>query len=165
MNANEIFPKANVRLNRIQKVSGILKTIFFIVTIICIIGGVGLCFAFLNFHGGQKIKFGLDAGFEFTCAIWSSFCYKLFDLYSKGELFTARIVHAIQRVGYAYFLMALVGFISRIVSVHLAKTSSEWQWSSLTGLLTSLFPGLLILFIAWIMDEGRKIQEEQELTV
>jgi hypothetical protein len=25
--------------------------------------------------------------------------------------------------------------------------------------------GLMIIFIAWIMDEGRKIQEEQELTV
>ncbi|MEI9863261.1 MAG: DUF2975 domain-containing protein [Limisphaerales bacterium] len=25
--------------------------------------------------------------------------------------------------------------------------------------------GLLIILIAWIMDEGRKIQEEQELTV
>jgi hypothetical protein len=25
--------------------------------------------------------------------------------------------------------------------------------------------GLLILLISWIMDEGRKIQEEQELTV
>jgi hypothetical protein len=160
MNANEISSKANVRLNRIQKISRLFKTIFFVVTILCIIGGVGLCIAFLTFHGSQRIKFGLDAGFEFACAICSSFCCKLFDLYSKGELFTARIVHSIQRVGYAYFLMMLVGFIS-----HLIKASSEWQWSTLMGLLASLFPGLLILFIAWIMDEGRKIQEEQELTV
>jgi Protein of unknown function (DUF2975) len=169
MNANEISPKANVRLNRIQKVGGILKTIFFIVTILCIVGGVGLCFAFFNFHGVKKIEFALDAGFEFTCAICSSFCCKIFDLYSRGELFSVKIVHAIQRVGYAYFLMAFVGFISRIVSVHFglqaSKINSEWQWSSLLSLLTSLFPGLLILFIAWIMDEGRKIQEEQELTV
>jgi hypothetical protein len=28
-----------------------------------------------------------------------------------------------------------------------------------------LAAGLLIVLIAWIMDEGRKIQEEQELTV
>ncbi|MGH7950868.1 MAG: DUF2975 domain-containing protein [Limisphaerales bacterium] len=110
----------------------------------------------------------MDAGFEFTCALESSFCYKLFDLYSKGELFTAKIVHNIRRVSYGYFLMALAGFISRIVSIHFPTTElqvakimcSEWQW-----LFTSLFPGFLILFIAWIMDEGRKIQEEQELTV
>jgi hypothetical protein len=28
-----------------------------------------------------------------------------------------------------------------------------------------LFAGIVIVLIAWIMDEGRKIQEEQELTV
>jgi hypothetical protein len=30
---------------------------------------------------------------------------------------------------------------------------------------TRLAVGLLIVLISWIMDEGRKIQEEQELTV
>lgn len=30
---------------------------------------------------------------------------------------------------------------------------------------TPVFVGLLVIFIAWIMDEGRKIHEEQELTV
>jgi hypothetical protein len=30
---------------------------------------------------------------------------------------------------------------------------------------TPLFIGLLIIFVSWIMDEGRKLQEEQELTV
>jgi hypothetical protein len=30
---------------------------------------------------------------------------------------------------------------------------------------TPVFVGLLIIFVAWIMDEGRKIQEEQALTV
>jgi hypothetical protein len=36
----------------------------------------------------------------------------------------------------------------------------------LTGLpVFPLFGGFLIFLIAWIMDEGRKIQEEQELTV
>jgi hypothetical protein len=29
----------------------------------------------------------------------------------------------------------------------------------------SMDTDLLIIFVAWIMDEGRKIQEEQELTV
>jgi len=30
---------------------------------------------------------------------------------------------------------------------------------------TPIFGGLFIIFFAWIMDEGRKIQEEQTLTV
>lgn len=169
MIANEIAPNANVRLKRIQKVSRFLKVLFFVVTILCIVGGVGLCFAYSNFHGVQKIKFVLDVGFEFTCALLWSFCYKLFDLYSKGELFTAKIVHRIRGVSYAYFLMALVGFISRIVSVHSATIDLEAVKQILSGngvsFFISLIPGFLILFIAWVMDEGRKIQEEQELTV
>jgi len=31
--------------------------------------------------------------------------------------------------------------------------------------ITPLFVVLLVIFAAWIMDEGRKIQEEKELTV
>jgi hypothetical protein len=35
-----------------------------------------------------------------------------------------------------------------------------------TGIDFGLFlAGVVIVLIAWIMDEGRKIQEEQELTV
>ena len=30
---------------------------------------------------------------------------------------------------------------------------------------TPVLVGLMILFVAWIMDEGRKLQEEQALTV
>jgi hypothetical protein len=30
---------------------------------------------------------------------------------------------------------------------------------------TSLFIGFIVIFVSWIMDEGRKISEEQELTV
>jgi hypothetical protein len=33
------------------------------------------------------------------------------------------------------------------------------------GDFAKLAVGLLIILVAWIMDEGRKIQEEQELTV
>jgi hypothetical protein len=167
---SEIIP-TNFRLSRIQRVSNIFKIVFFVVTILCIIGGMGLLISAWFFPDVKGIKFILAAGFEFTCAVLFSVCYKLFDAYSRGELFTGKIVHCIRRVSYAYFLMALAGFVSRAVSVyHLhatagsptARAGFEWEWS---GLFTSLFPGFLILFIAWIMDEGRKIREEQELTV
>jgi len=68
--------------------------------------------------------------------------------------------------------MALANFVSRIFSVHSAtaglppaKINIEMIGLGLFTVLTTLIPGFLILFIAWIMDEGRKIQEEQELTV
>ena len=35
----------------------------------------------------------------------------------------------------------------------------------LSSLPNDLLKGLFVIFVAWIMDEGRKIQEEQELTV
>ena len=35
----------------------------------------------------------------------------------------------------------------------------------LVSLILPILFALLVIFMAWVMDEGRKIQEEQELTV
>jgi hypothetical protein len=47
----------------------------------------------------------------------------------------------------------------------LIQTILELLSSHGTLCLNEMFFGGLIVLIAWIMDEGRKIQEEQELTV
>jgi hypothetical protein len=175
MNANENPPKISPQMNRIQIVSRAFRAIFFAFFIISIIGIFSLIVSIFVI---KSSRFILDyqevagVGVEISVGIWAWYCYKLFDLCSRGNLFTSKVVGYIRKVGYSFFLMALVSFISRMVSVHSAasvlqitKINSDWQWMGLLGLLTSLFPGFLILFIAWIMDEGRKIQEEQELTV
>jgi hypothetical protein len=79
--------------------------------------------------------------------------FALFSLYARGILFSARNVLYIRFQGYYLIL-------NFIVDYQLQSALHDMALST-----TPLFVGLLIIFVAWIMDEGRKIQEEQELTV
>jgi len=78
---------------------------------------------------------------------------RLFWLYSKGILFTAKNVNCIRFLGY-YFI------IDWFVNYQMQSFLRDMDLST-----TPIFVGFFIIFFAWIMDEGRKIQEEQELTV
>ena len=88
MNASEITPKVNSRMNRIQKVSRCFRAVFFI--------------------------------FNLLLTITTLWC-------SAGLVFVL-----------------------------------FFQWHGIGEVLRF---SLLIILVAWIMDEGRKIQEERELTV
>ena len=88
MNASEITPKVNSRMNRIQKVSRCFRAVFFIFTLLLTI-----------------------------TTLWCS-------------------------AGLVFVLF--------------------FQWHGIGEVLRF---SLLIILVAWIMDEGRKIQEERELTV
>ena len=79
--------------------------------------------------------------------------FLLFGLYRRGILFSARNVLYIRFQGYYLILNFVVDYLMQGALHDMALDT------------TSLFTGFLIIFIAWIMDEGRKIQEEQELTV
>jgi hypothetical protein len=77
----------------------------------------------------------------------------LFHLYERGTFFATKNVNYIRFFG--YYLM-----ISWVIDDQMQSKFQDVALS--TG---QFFGGFLIIFIAWIMDEGRKIQEEQELTV
>lgn len=79
--------------------------------------------------------------------------FALFRLYGRGILFCARNVRYLRFLG--YWIM-----IDWLIDYQMQGYLKDMDLST-----TPVFVGLLILFIAWIMDEGRKIQEEQELTV
>jgi hypothetical protein len=78
---------------------------------------------------------------------------RLFWLYSKGVIFSEKNITCIRLQGYCLI-------ISNFIDLEMQNFIRDSSVS-----LTPLIYGLLIIFIAWIMDEGRKIQEEQELTV
>jgi hypothetical protein len=94
-----------------------------------------------------------------TATLVAWFCHKLFQQYARGNLFTAEAVRNLYQIG-RFYIFAIVEkyFLDRLWETQ--------HLQPLTGVpMFPLFAGALILFIAWIMDEGRKIQEEQELTV
>jgi len=92
------------------------------------------------------VKYGL----MLFCA-WVLF--RLFGLYGQGKYFTAANINYIRFLGY-YVV------IDWIVTVILDSLSHDTMI-----FFTQPMTGLLVIFVAWVMDEGRKIKEEQELTV
>jgi hypothetical protein len=92
----------------------------------------------------------VKAGLGLGCA---GVLYALFGLYRKGILFGAKNVHYIRFLG--YWLM-----IDWLIDYQMQGALHDMNLS-----VTPVFAGLMIILVAWIMDEGRKIREEQELTV
>lgn len=80
----------------------------------------------------------------------------LFRLYERSIFFSAKNVNYIRFLGCYLMIDWLAGYLTQ---------SSPHERGAVTVTFTELFIGFLVIFIAWVMDEGRKIQEEQELTV
>ena len=88
---------------------------------------------------------------------------RLVRLYGRGIYFSAKNVSFIKLFGgWLIVDWAMDFFIQRWEQN--AGFSGGWVTPSVVS-VTPVFVGLLIIYVAWIMDEGRKIQEEQELTV
>jgi hypothetical protein len=78
---------------------------------------------------------------------------RLFWLYGQGILFSAKNVNCIRFLGYCLI-------INWFINYQMQGLLQDMDLST-----TPIFVGLFIIFFAWVMDEGRKIQEEQELTI
>jgi len=115
-------------------------------------------------------------------AVW---CWKLINLfryYERGLIFDCKTIHCLKILG----ILCVAGWMLNCVS-HWCSNLERQQLRPPPNLAHSpitivhainfyglrffsfdfslLFAGIVIVLIAWIMDEGRKIQEEQELTV
>ena len=175
MNANEISLKVNSLLNRIQKISMFLRIIFFASAVT--FGFIGILGYGITLAGVQpKLSFFLNLS-SLGRAVECWFAYKLFSSYVRGDLFSPNAVRYIRWIGTISLLMG-IGNVFDALHRQLhngwfqSVNSSPWiieiilyLQMILFHLVHNLVTGFVILFIAWIMDEGRKIQEEQELTV
>jgi Protein of unknown function (DUF2975) len=175
MNTNEISLKVNSLLGQIQKISAFLRNIFF---------ASALAFGFIGILGYGLPIAGVKPSLPFYLNLSSLgraaecwFAYKLFSCYVRSDFFSANVIRYIRWIGVVN-LMIGIGTIFNAQYVHLHNgwfqitNSSPWIVEIviyldmiLFYLVRNLVPGFVILFIAWVMDEGRKIQEEQELTV
>ena len=105
-------------------------------------------------------------------AVWYGLFHirKLFSYYRSGTIFSFQHVRLFKKIARALMAWVLLSILyesaksvlfslgnppgQRVLSV--GFTSSE---------LTMLLIGGLVFFIAWIMDEGRRLHEENQLTV
>jgi hypothetical protein len=187
MNVNEISPKANVRLIRIQKISRALKVVFLLFILCLLYLGHFLPFVNRMPDGNWWIVYGAYATFSDIPLVAKLIvglgavlllavivtCFQLLNLYEKGIIFSAKNVQLLGRIGFLTFSYGLLGVSGPV----LISAWSDWfgssglslhfVWVSVCLFLSSswIVGGLFLIMISRIMDEGRKIQEEQELTV
>ena len=175
MNANEITLKVNSLLNRIQKISSFLRIVFFVsAATFGFIGILGYGITLAGVHPSLSFYMNLSSlGRAVEC--W--FAYKLFSCYVRGDLFSPKAVRYIRWIGMFSLLMGIGNVFNqpnvlRHNGWYAHAHSSPWIIETLLylemvlfNLVHNLVPGFVIFSIAWIMDKGRKIQEEQQLTV
>ena len=151
MNTHDISRTATSRISRIKKVSWIFRIIFLTASLL---GTIWTMTAINSCVVRHTLGSALFLGFTLTSTlgVWNG--YKLFYLYSRGDFFTSKSIQSIRWIGCSCLLLGVQTPVSLAVA-HFG----------LRDPIFAFVAGFIILFIAWIMDEGRKIQEEQELTV
>ena len=93
------------------------------------------------------------------------FFYQLFRNLERGRLFDRDNVHCIRLIGWWLVVYAFLGIFIGLLKFVCVNASSVPTVIDLSPLGADILRGLFVIFIAWVMDEGRKISEEQELTV
>lgn len=104
------------------------------------------------------------------------FCYanttliRLFRLYERGQIFSADNVGCFRRLSRALMAWCLVGIlIDPFMGIALTLHHPPGERILYVGLgspdLTALLIGGILAVISWVMDEARKLEEEQALTI
>jgi hypothetical protein len=194
MNANEVSPKASARLDRIKIVSRIARlgvigfllfTIWFLLRV-WIFQGMPVLFDKLNAASAKaahQYPLFLCAGIlslitPLILCVWYWKLAQLFHYYERGLIFAVKTIRCIKFLGLLcvinWMLVSTIHLLLQETGPGLFQPSSsqpmyrmeffsfDFGWGIDFG---PLLIGAIIVLIAWIMDEGRKIQEEQELTV
>lgn len=95
---------------------------------------------------------------------------RLFSLYARGMVFTGENVLCIRRTGVALLAgQALSPVVQALMTVVLTLNNPPGHRMVQIGLssadLTAVAVGFMLIVVAWIMDEGRKLTEEQALVI
>lgn len=93
---------------------------------------------------------------------------KLFSLYESGKIFTRNNVNCYKLLGLLILLHPFARIITKALEV-LALSINNLHHGFIFHLagenIIDIIIGCIILLIAWIMDEGRKMDEEQQYKV
>lgn len=95
---------------------------------------------------------------------------RLFGLYGKAVIFTAENVKHFRTLGYTLLFWVVARLIYLpLLSLILSFTNPPGQRIVAAGFylldVTALVTGAVVLLISWVMDEGRKLEDEQAHTI
>ncbi len=94
-----------------------------------------------------------------------------FRNYTQGQIFVFENAMSYQKLGWLFFLSALLiqplGGLGMILVATLSNPPGHRYISLSFGTpnLESIFCGVILIIISWVMIEGHRLQSEQELTV
>lgn len=94
----------------------------------------------------------------------------LFRLYEKGLIFTELNVDCFRSLGRTLIVWVVCDVVRRtLLGIVLTMNNPPGKRMLVLGLdsgdFTGVFVGIVVLIISWVMDEARKIQEDQALIV
>jgi hypothetical protein len=96
---------------------------------------------------------------------------RVFRNYQKGEIFNTDNAQRYKYLGYLFFLAGLLtqplsSMLQTLAITLIYPSGHHWiQIGFGTPTFESIFCGVLVLVISWVMVEGYKLQEEQKLIV
>ncbi len=95
---------------------------------------------------------------------------RLFEMYAQGKIFIAQNTIYIRRAAIAFLGITILSMgINMLLSVFLTINNLiEYRLLLITiGILQicNILMGIVLFVIAWIMDEGRRLQEENDSTI
>ena len=95
---------------------------------------------------------------------------RLFSLYGKGEIFSFNNVRYIRNIGYALLITQIINpLYEGLMGVALTWHNPHGHRFASVSLdqtnLGIIFFALIVILISWIMAEGCKLREEQNLTI
>ncbi|MES2608578.1 MAG: DUF2975 domain-containing protein [Pseudomonadota bacterium] len=96
---------------------------------------------------------------------------KVFTNYQRGQIFVFDNAKVYQKMGWLFFLNALVfkplSGLGMIFAVTLSNPPGHRYITLSFGTpnLESIFCGIILIIISWVMMEGHRLQSEQELTI
>lgn len=184
-------PLANwQKLAQVKKYSASLRTLFQVLFgLLAIAGLVALAIVAISREGNVDIAGRIYRGDELTPLIRSVgvvgivlgmglalklnyHLIRLFDLYARGRIFMADNVRQIRQIGISVFLFILLWVFDLIAKVVLPSVDAGGSEAArgieinLGGAPLGLaVAGIVIMIVSWIMDVGRELREEQDLTV
>ena len=172
--------QANRKLEDIKRVSRRLRFLFILIAAGTALGTLAKVYAPPAAITLAGVQFAGDAITGMLWFIWITasvltaavllklffHLIRLFGLYAQAQIFTQQNVAQIRQIGISLLLLPVVWLVTSGLAASQMETSPGF-WS----LLLSSFPfagfigGGTILPIAWIMDAGRKLREEQDLVI
>jgi len=176
--------ETQMQLERIRKVSRVVKAVCRILIGLTLIAFLVLVVAIIIASGGGSFymvgtkipKSQLTTGIRVVLITFFGLfgaveikglyhLYKLFGNYAEGKIFTSESVAEIKQFGVTFLLWAGIHILALPFAFVLSLVLEEGGEFSFTFPFNALIMGGLIILISWVMDTGRGLREENELTI